>query len=183
MKSTVSYFGAWIAAVAVALALAFASPTESSVMGEIPTFVSQTLSRQSIIVPEGLPTERTLALIGFQRSHHVLVQGWVDGLNLRNDSSIAWMRMPVINDPGTQEGRNAVEGKLLRHYPLEAERAKLVPAFVDRDRFTRAAGLHSTNQVYAVVMNRQGDVLARVEGQFDPEKAVRLRETLQESGF
>jgi hypothetical protein len=37
--------------------------------------------------------------------------------------------------------------------------------------------------VYAVVVNRQGDVLARVEGQFDPCKAQALRETLQARSF
>ncbi len=179
MNSIVTYLGAWVAAVAVALVLAFASPTESSVMGEIPTFASHTLTQRSMTVPEDLPTDRTLALIGFKRGHHKKVQSWVDGLNLQNDTSIAWMRMPVINDPGTREGRNAVEDKLLRRYPLEAERARLLPAFVDSDRFARTAGLHSTEEVYAVVLNRQGEVLARVEGGFDEEKAVRLRETLQ----
>jgi hypothetical protein len=181
MKSLVTYLGAWMAAVAVALALAFASPTESSVMGEIPTFVSHTLAHQSMTVPEDLPNKRTLALIGFKRAHHDKVQSWVDGLNLQNDTSIAWMRMPVINDPGTREGRDAVEDKLLRRYPLESERARLVPAFVNRDRFARAAGLHSIDEVYAVVMNRQGEVLARAEGEFNQEKASRLRETLRET--
>jgi hypothetical protein len=180
MKSIVTYFGVWMAAVAVALVLAFASPTESSVMGAIPTFASHTLAQQRMTVPEDLPTGRTLALIGFKRAHHEKVQSWVDGLNLKGDSPIAWMRMPIINDPGTLEGRTAVENKLLRRYPLESERARLLPAFVDRDRFARAAGLYSTEKVYAVVLNRQGDVLARVEGGFTEEKASRLLETLLE---
>jgi hypothetical protein len=183
MSNTVSYVGAWVAAVSVAAGLAFVSPTESSVMGEIPAFVSRTLAQQSMSIPEGLPTDRTLALIGFHKSHQAKVQSWIDGLDLSNDPSITWMRMAIINDPGTLEGRSAVETRLLRRYPLEAERARLLPAFVNRDQFVRAAGLHSANEVYAVVLNRQGEVLARAEGQFDPEKAVRLRETLRERGM
>jgi len=87
--------------------------------------------------------------------------------------------MPVLNDPGTQTGRSALECKLLRHFPADTERARLVPVFTDRASFARSAGLNGTDQVYAVVVNRQGDVLARVEGQFDPGKAQSLRETLQ----
>ena len=73
--------------------------------------------------------------------------------------------------------------QLLQHYPSDTERARLVPVFTDRASFARAAGLNGTDQVYAVVVNRQGDVLARVEGQFDPGKAQTLRETLRAHNF
>ncbi len=183
MNKVVPYFGAWTAAVSAAVGLAIATPTESSVMGEIPGFVAQTLTQKSVAIPGGLPQDRTLALIGFTKAHHAQLQGWIDGLDLNRDSSIAWMRMPVIDDPGTSEGRHAVENKLLRSFPQESERARLLPAFVDRARFVRAAGLRSTDQAYAVVLNRQGEVLARAEGNFDRDKGERLRETLQQGGL
>jgi hypothetical protein len=178
MKSNVPYLGAWLVAVGLAFALAFAAPNESSVMGRLPAFMAQTLLRQPVTVPEGLPSDRTLALITFQRGQHAQVESWIQGMNLRNDPSISWMRMPVLNDPGTQ-GRSAVEDRLLQRYPADTERAKLVPVFTDRASFVRSAGLGGTDQVYAVVINRQGEVLARVEGQFDADKAQTLRETLK----
>ncbi len=148
-------------------------------MGHLPAFMAHTLLRQPVAVPAGLPSDRTLVLITFQRGQRAQAESWIEGLDLRNDSSIAWMRMPVLNDPGTLTGRSAVEDKFLRHYPDDAERARLVPVFTDRARFVRSAGLNGITQVYAVVVNRQGEVLARVEGQFDPAKAQALRETLQ----
>lgn len=183
MKSNVTYLGAWLLAVGLAFGLAVASPNDSSVMGRLPAFMAQTLLRQPVAVPEGLPSDRTLALITFQRGQHAQAESWIQGMNLRNDPSITWMRMPVVNDPGTTVGRSAVENKLLKHYPEDTERAKLVPVFTDRASFVRSAGLSSTDQVYAVVVNRQGDVLARVEGQFDADKAQTLRETLQQRSF
>ena len=183
MNSNVTYLGAWLLAVGLAFGLAVASPNDSSVMGRLPAFMAQTLLRQPVAVPEGLPSDRTLALITFQRGQHKLVEGWIQGMNLRNDPSIAWMRMPVVNDPGTLVGRSAVENRLLKHYPEDTERAKLVPVFTDRASFVRSAGLNGTDQVYAVVVNRQGEVLARVEGQFDADKAQALRETLQQRSF
>lgn len=183
MKSTLIYFGAWVAASGVAVFLAVAAPSESTVMGRLPSFISHTLTRQTVVVPSGLPSERTLALITFQRSQHVEAESWIHGLNLKNDASIAWMRMPVLNDPGTPSGRNAVETRLLGHYPSDAERAKLVPVFTDRAGFVRSAGLQGIDHFYAVVVNRSGDVLARVEGQFNPDKAQILRETLLARNF
>jgi hypothetical protein len=178
MKSNVSYLGAWLAAAGVAVALALVAPNESRVMGRLPTFMAQTLLRQPVTVPEGLPSDRTLAQITFRRGQQAQAESWIQGLNLRHDPSIAWMRI-VLHDPGTQTGRSVLENKLLQHYPDDTERARLVPVFTDRASFVRSAGLNGTTQVYAVVVNRQGDVLARVEGQFDPDKAQTLRETLQ----
>lgn len=178
MFNTVSSLGAWLLAAALAFALAFASPTESSVMGQIAPFESQTLTEQQLSVPGGLPQNRTLALVTFKRAHNEQAESWIQGLNLRSDPSIAWLRMPVINDPGTAQGRDEIKARLLGYYPGADERARFVPAFVDRSSFTRAAGLTDTEHAYAVVLNRQGEVLARVEGAYSANKARALRETL-----
>lgn len=179
MKSTGSYFFAWLAAAGLAFVLAFAAPNESRVMGRLPAFMAQTLDHQQLVaVPAGLHADRTLALITFQKDKRGHIDSWIQGLNLKNDPSIAWLRMPVLNDPGNAAARSAVESKLLRRYPEAAERAKLVPVFADKTSFIRSAGLGSTDQVYAVVVNREGEVLARAEGHFDADKAQALRETL-----
>ena len=183
INTTALYVGAWLGAVGLAFALAIASPNESSVMGHMPASMSQTLSHQPIAVPEGFPSERTLALITFKGDQRAQAETWIQGLNLKNDASISWMRMPVLNDPGTTSGRNAAETRLRQNYSSDSERAKLVPVFTDKADFVRAAGLNGIDHSYAVVVNRKGDVLARVEGQFDAEKAELLRETLSAPGI
>jgi hypothetical protein len=53
----------------------------------------------------------------------------------------------------------------------------------DRDAFLRVAALDNHDQVYVLVLNRQGEILARAEGRFDAAKAEALRETLQAHEF
>jgi hypothetical protein len=183
MKTTWASTFAWLLAACTALAMAWAAPNETSVMGQLPAFMARTLDRQAVHVPAGLPAERTLALIAFRSGQKEHIDGWVTGLNLRQDRSIAWLRMPVLNDPGSAAGRSAIENKLLSHYPASDERARLVPVFTNRDDFVRSAALNGTDQVYAVVVNRRGEVLARAEGMFDAVKAQNLRETLQQAGL
>ncbi len=183
MKSTSSYTFAWLAAAALALALAFVAPNESSVMGQLPAFMTKTLMYKPVTLPEGLPSDRTLALITFKKGQRAQAESWIQGLNLRNDPTISWMRMPVLNDPGTPTGRSEIENRLLQHYTDDTERANLVPIFTDSANFVRAIGLNSTDQFYAVVVNRRGDVLARVEGVFSEDKAQALRETLKAQNF
>lgn len=173
---------AWLLAVSAALLLAAEAPSDTRVMGQLPSFKARTLDQQIISVPDGLPAERTLALIAFRSTQREHIEGWIQGLNLRADPSISWMRMPILNDPGNPDARGVIETRLMRHYPEGAERARLLPVFTDRERFLRSAGLDGTNQVYAVVINRDGEVLARAAGAFDADKAMSLRETLLQRG-
>lgn len=182
-QSTSTHTLAWLGAAGLATALAFVAPNEASVMGQLPVFMTKTLMHQPVTLPEGLPSDRTLALITFQKGQRVHAEGWIEGMNLRHDPTISWMRMPVLNDPGTPSGRSEVEQRLLRHYTADTERARLVPIFTDRANFVRSVGLNSTDQFYAVVMNRRGDVLARIEGAFSEDKAQLLRETLKTQNF
>ncbi|MES2509199.1 MAG: hypothetical protein V4625_04680 [Pseudomonadota bacterium] len=179
MKSPLTYVGAWLGATGLAFGLAVASPSDSSVMGRLPEMMSHALSHKQVSLPTVFPSDRTLALITFERGQRDVADGWIRGLNLNTDPSIAWLRMPVLNDPGTASGRNAAENKLLQRYASPDERARLVPVFANRADFVRSAGLNGTNQFHAVVINRDGEVLARVEGGFDANKAQLLRETLQ----
>ena len=181
--SKIGYICLWLVAAGLAMALAFASPTELSVMGHLPAFMSHMLAGRAITVPDDLPAERTLALLTFKRTQKEHADSWVEGLNLKNDPSIKWVRMPIVNDPGTQEGRDEIKNRLLGRYNAEDERANLLPVFVDPKNFVRSAGLSGVDQAVVVVLNRQGEVLARVEGAFDETKAANLRETLQSRGF
>ena len=183
MNHIASNIGLWLAAAGVAFALAFAAPTESSVMGQLPAFMSHMVAKRPVTVPDDLPSERTLALITFKRTQKEHADSWVEGLNLKNDPSIKWIRMPVVNDPGTPEGREEIQNRLLGRYTAEDERANLLPVFVDRKDFVRSTGLSGVDQAVVVVLNRQGEILARVEGAFDETKAQTLRETLQSTRF
>ena len=169
---------AWVAVAGLGIGFALWYPTEASVMGQMPQHSTQTLTRTPVSLPAGLPSERTLALVTFNRNQRGQAESWIEGMNLKNDPAISWVRIPVLGDLDTPDARLAGEKRLLERYPVEAERARMLPMFMDKASFARATGLKSTEQGYAVVLNRDGEVLARVEGSFDPAKALLLRETL-----
>lgn len=184
--SCAAYISAWVLAATVAFLLAFTAPTELQVMGHLPTFFSHNLKQQPITLPQGLPSDRTLALITFKRGQRPQLDGWVNWVKtLNQDGPVAvnWMRVTVVNDPGTERARGEVWTRLLEKYTDDAERANFVPVFTDHASFVRAFGASGTDQVMAVVLNRQGDVLARAEGPFDADKAQSLLETLKSTAF
>ena len=99
-------------------------------------------------------------------------------MNLKKDSSIGWVRISVLNDAGTADGHSDAEKRGLKHYTADEEHTRVRPMFMGKTAFARSTGLTNIEKSYEVVLNRQLDVLARVEGPFDATKAQTLRETL-----
>ena len=169
----------WLAAVSAALVLAFAAPDETNVMGRLPTISAKRLDQQPVVLPNELPAERTLALVAYTRNQRTEIESWIHGLRLDQDTNIPWFRMSVLNDPGSEDARSEIERRLLARHPAEADRSRLVPVFTNREAFVRAAGISGTEHASVLVLDRDGKVLARAEGQYDEDKAQALRETLQ----
>lgn len=178
MKTNSFQVLAWMAAVMVALLLAWAAPTESGLMGRLPSLHAKRLNQQPIALPHELPGQRTLALVAFQRGHRTEIESWITGLQLRENTSIAWLKMPVIEDPGSESARSVIESDMRARHRTEADRARLVPVFTNRDAFMRAAGLSGSEHAWVLVIARDGQVLARAEGEYSVEKGDALRETL-----
>jgi hypothetical protein len=178
MKRVWSPTLAWFLAVVAAVLLAVAAPTESSVMGRLPSFHARQLDQKPLVLPEGLGADRTLAFISFHRDQRPAVDSWIHGLQLSGDASVRWLRMLVVNDPGDDAERSVIENRLRERYAQE--KAAVVPVFTDRNAFARSTGLSGVEQPHVVVLNRRGEVLARVEGPFNPEKARTLRATLDD---
>ena len=86
---------AWALAVAAALGLALAAPSESTVMGKLPSIMAKRLDQRPVSLPQGLTADRTLALITFNKGQAPVIESWIHGLQLHKDPSIAWLRMPV----------------------------------------------------------------------------------------
>ncbi len=171
---------AWLAAAGAALLLAFATPSESDVMGRLPIPTVKRLERQQLSSQQ--PAGRTLALVGFDKNQRLEIRSWIDGLQLHQDKQIPWIKMPVLNDPGSEDARSAIESRLAAGHATANQRVTLVPVFTDQNDFIRAAGLSGKDHASVLVLNRHGRVLARAEGRFDPAKAQALRETLATGG-
>lgn len=169
---------AWLAAASAAMLFAFVAPDEVRVMGRLPTISAKRLDQRPVVLPDQLPAERTLALVAYTKHQREEVQSWIQGMGLDGDSSISWFRLSVVNDPGSDSARSAVEQRLLAKHARDVDRSRLVPVFTNGEAFARAAGTSSTEHAAVLVVDRDGHVLARAEGPYDIDKAQALRETL-----
>ncbi|MFT4192133.1 MAG: hypothetical protein QM617_11510 [Comamonas sp.] len=169
---------AWMLTVGAAVGLTLMAPTGLSVLGHLPRVAAADLNKRQLAFPEDLPAERTLVFVSFMRGQNVDVSHWIEGMGLNEQSPGAWMRLRVF-DVAASRNRDDIEHHLQATYTTPDSRATVVPLFTDREAFASALGLPSQKHVYAIVINRQGHVLARAEGLYSKEKAAALMERLQ----
>jgi len=86
------------------------------------------------------------------------------------------LALVVFQGHQREEAHSWIEG--LQLHRDESIRWLKVPVHNDRDAFVRATGLASADHASVLVLDRQGNVLARAQGPFDRDKAQALRETL-----
>jgi hypothetical protein len=168
----------WVVAIGAATGLAAVAPHETQVLGKVPPIAAKRLDQTHLSLPYGLPAQRTLAVVVFKQSQREEAQSWVDGLRLHQDHTISWMRLGVVHDPGDDAKRREIEERLNQRHPGLADPYRSVRVFTNKEAFSRALGLGTADHASVVVIDREGNVLARAQAPFDKDKAQALRETL-----
>jgi hypothetical protein len=159
-----------------AITAGFQAEAAQTAIYRMPSMKAADLNGKRIQLPEGLPGDYTLVLIGFQREQQADIDSWIEGLGLKG-SRMAWLEMPVIEDPGAA-GRFFIDNGMRAGLPGEDVRAHVVTIYTNKDQFKSAMGIPSEN-VQAVVVDRKGRILFRAQGKFDPEQGARIRQLMK----
>ena len=143
----------------------------------MPVVTSKDLDGRVLTLPADLPGERTLVLIAFQREQQANIDSWTKGLGLEG-STLPWLELPVINDPGAF-ARWFIAGGMRRGIKDHGLWKHVVTLYTNKAAFKQALKLQSESEVYALVLDRQGQVLEQIAGDYSPAGAARLRTALQ----
>ena len=167
-------YALWVGAAVAAVGLGLMAPNESGLMGQLPPLAAKALDERSLVLPQELPAERTLALLVFKREQKEEVRSWIDGLGLRKDPSIPWLKVRVL-----PAGAVTVEASAHSAGQGMLRPDRFVSVSTDTSRLAQSMGLLDTEHAQVVVLGRDGQVLAKAQGPFDQDKANALMETLR----
>jgi hypothetical protein len=162
----------WLLATAVSVTAHAQSP-----VGRMPTVTAQNLSETTFILPAQLPAARTLVLMAFEREQQVLLNTWVDALSLK-DNKLPWIETPVIGK-GYGLFRVFIDNGMRRGIPDPALRERTITLYTDPAALRRDMGLSGDGkEVWVLVVDRTGLVLAQAPGSYSADKAKPLLEAL-----
>jgi hypothetical protein len=162
---------------AASVAMALSAGVHASQAAAAPVHFQVTdLNGATTEIPAGLPQARALLLIGFRHNDHAALDAWRAGLGLSSRET-DWFEIPVIG-VGNPMVRAMIQGGMRNGVTAPADRSRFAPAFADATAIAQQLGVDRSEPA-AVVIDRNGHVLARASGAFDPARAAALMQVLR----
>ena len=147
-------------------------------VGAFPAIKAENLNEKTFDLPADFPSDRTLLLLGFKREEADTLETWIEGLNLK-EKQISWFEMPVI--PSLYSiGGFFIDGAMRRGTPDLKMRERIITLYTDQKAFASSMGIDDqTLGAYVAVVDRKGNNLGFVQGEFSKMKAAKITSLLR----
>ena len=155
-------------------AVLLAAPRQS-----FPPLKASNLNGEEMQLPGALAGDLNLVLIAFKREQRKNVETWMARLPKIQQAhpKLACYEMPVIPRLNAVT-RWFIEKGIRSDIPDKNRRAHFIILFIDREPFRNALGLTSEDHIYALLLNKQGEVAWRAEGDYSEASGQSLQEFL-----
>jgi len=148
-------------------------------INHLPIMSGKDLNEKPWTAPSGLPSTRTLVFVAFEKKQQAGVNSWVEGLELRTaNQELPWIELSHINDPG-ELIRWFINAGMKHRIQDPSFRAHVWMAYTDKKAFMRSCGMTSSKTIYALVVDRNGQIMAMESGHYKMAVVDRLFRALQ----
>lgn len=152
--------------------------TSGSLAQQFPNIDTKDLNGRSLNLPADFNANRALLLIAFEQEQQTQINTWLPlAEELENQGRAKFYELPVLPSALRLVG-GMIENGMRSGIPSQATRAKTLTLYTNVTRFRKNLGLGGKNQIYAVVIDRQGRVLAVQSGTYSSAKADQIRAAL-----
>jgi len=152
--------------------------TSGSLAQQFPNIDTKDLNGRSLNLPADFNANRALLLIAFEQEQQTQINTWLPfAEQLENQGRAKFYELPVLPSALRLVG-GMIENGMRSGIPSQATRAKTLTLYTNVTRFRKNLGLGGKNQIYAVVIDRQGRVLTVQSGTYSSAKADQIRAAL-----
>jgi hypothetical protein len=142
---------------------------------QFPTVSGSNLLRRKLTLPHDFEGERNLVLIAFQQWHQNQVDTWIPFARELEAAhpGVLYYELPTIQRLNVL-ARTFVNEGMRAGIPDPVARDRTITLYLDKEAFRAALQLPGEEDIYVLLLDRQGRVLWRAEGAFTPEKGESL---------
>ena len=147
---------------------------------QFPVVTSANLSRRGFTLPADFEGDVNVLLIAFQRWHQRVVDTWIPFVRQLEQAhdDVRYYELPVIQRMNVL-GRTFINEGMRAGIPDPVARARTITLYVDKPAFRQALELPHEEDIYVLLVDREGKVLWRAEGAFTPEMGESLAAALR----
>ena len=142
---------------------------------QFPVVTSENLSRRTLTLPADFEGQVNILLIAFQRWQQDAIDTWLPLARQLEHTyeGVRYYELPVIQRINVL-GRAFINQGMRAGIRDQTARDRTITLYLDKAAFRQALELPHEEDIYVLVVNRQGDVLWRTEGAFAPDKGDSL---------
>lgn len=144
-----------------------------------PTISSYSLDKAKVTLPGDLAAHYNLLLISFQPEQQKQIETWMPVAQAlqHTNFNFRWYRLPI------SERENLIfrwwENSSMRSIETDPETWHwIVPLYVNKAEFRNALQIPNEHEITALLVDRQGQVLWRASGEFNPSERAGLAAAL-----
>jgi hypothetical protein len=140
-----------------------------------PTVTGSNLQRQKLTLPQDFQGEHNLVFIAFQQWQQSQVDTWIPFAKQLEESQpeVRYYELPTIQQRNAL-ARTFINEGMRAGIPDRIARERTITLYLDKVAFRQALQLPGEDDIYVLLVDRQGQVLWREEGVFTLEKGESL---------
>lgn len=149
--------------------------------GHFPQVKASNLERKQYSLPGGFEGERNLILVAFEREQQKDVDTWLHAMRQfeESDPGFQYYELPTIQRP-VAPVRWFIDNGMRGGIPDRRARQRTITLYLDKKAFCDSLLIADQSKIYALLVDRAGNVLWRAEGDFDETKGASLKAALKE---
>jgi hypothetical protein len=142
---------------------------------QFPTVSGSNLKRRKLTLPQDLQGEQNLVLIAFQQWQQAQIDTWIPFARQLEEAypAVRYYELPTIQRLNTL-ARTFINEGMRAGIPDVVARERTITLYLDKKAFREALQLPDEDNIYALLLDRQGRILWRAEGSFTPEQGESL---------
>lgn len=142
-----------------------------------PTFSGENLLGDAVTFPDTFTAEYTLAVVLFEREHLPKIDDWIETIIELEDiyPDLAFYSVPIFPDVAPF-ARVAAKGGMLIVLDGSLHDNVVMIFLENRDEMLPVLDLPDFEEIQVYILNIDGEIIWRIEGDFTEEKAEELRQ-------
>jgi hypothetical protein len=159
-----------------------AQQTDTTSIGNFPSLKSETLEKQAVQLPQDFQGERNLLFIAFERKQQKEIDTWLAQMKRYEDldKAFRYYEIPTI-DKMNRFTRWFINTGMRNGIPDKKARERTITLYIDKEPFKRSLQISDEKKIYALVVDRSGNVLWRATGAYDEANGKSLQQFLVKS--
>jgi len=145
-----------------------------------PAVEAENLAKRPVKLPRDFAGQHNLVLIAFQRQQQKDVDTWLNHMKQFEDAdpALRYYELPTISRLNPV-ARWFIDNGMRGGIPSQQQRERTITLYLDKGPFRAALGIADENQIYALLLDHDGNILWRSEGTFDEKKGSSLKDALE----